>query len=398
MAWQRTSRPASLRSATSTAGRARTSISWSPVDRPTPSGAAGRGPARTRPVARRCRWSPAAPVCASGSPTCPRARRPGTPRPSTPGSTSADFPGRPPVVPPDACADAATGWSWPPSPSGSRAPPVRSPTANWSALAPGATGSVAGCTTTSRPIDRPVPQDRSRQRPRRTGQNRAMDQSSPEPAFDGDGRLGFDPSVAARRLRKADPALGRVMDDIGPFGLEAELQRAPTLLHSLAEAITYQQLTAKAAETIFGRVQVYLPDAPETVAAERLLGTPDEDLRAAGQSRAKALAVRDLAQRVAEGKLPTLAELTSMSDDEVIERLTAVRGIGRWTAQMLLIFRLGRPDVLPTEDYGLRKGFRSAFGAGPDVPSPIQVAERGERWQPYRTIASWYLWRVAEST
>src|SRR5215510_1110696 len=126
-----------------------------------------------------------------------------------------------------------------------------------------------------------------------------MDQASLATAYDGDGRLGFDPRAAVRRLRKADPALGRVIVDVGPFDLE--LQRSPTLLHSLAEAITYQQLTAKAAATIFGRVQVYLPDAPETVAAERLLGTPDEDLWAAGLSRAKALAVRDLAQRVAEG-------------------------------------------------------------------------------------------------
>jgi 3-methyladenine DNA glycosylase/8-oxoguanine DNA glycosylase len=225
-----------------------------------------------------------------------------------------------------------------------------------------------------------------------------MDRSSPAPAFDGDGRLGFDPSVASRRLRKADKTLGRVMDEIGPFELQLELQRSPTLLHSLAEAITYQQLTAKAAGTIFERVRVFLPDAPEVVAAERVLGTPDEQLRAAGLSRAKLLAVRDLAQRVADGELPTLAELSSMSDDDVIERLTAVRGIGRWTAQMLLIFRLGRPDVLPTEDYGLRKGFGIVFGDGPDVPSPIQVAERGRRWQPYRTMASWYLWRVAEST
>ena len=224
-----------------------------------------------------------------------------------------------------------------------------------------------------------------------------MDQSIPASAFDGDGQLGFDPSIAARRLRKTDPALGRVMDDIGPFELEPELQRAPTLLHSLAEAITYQQLTAKAAATIFERVRVFLPDAPEVVAAECVLGTSDEQLRAAGLSRAKALAVRDLAQRVVDGELPTLAELTSMSDDEVIERLTAVRGIGRWTAQMLLIFRLGRPDVLPTEDYGLRRGFGTAFGDGSDVPGPMEVAERGKLWQPYRTMASWYLWRVAES-
>jgi 3-methyladenine DNA glycosylase/8-oxoguanine DNA glycosylase len=225
-----------------------------------------------------------------------------------------------------------------------------------------------------------------------------MDQSSPAPAFEGDGRLGFDPSAAARRLRQADPALGRVLAGIGPFELESELQRSPTLLHSLAEAITYQQLTAKAAATIFERVRVFLPDVPEVVAAERVLGTSDEQLRAAGLSRAKLLAVRDLAQRIVDGELPTLAELTSMSDDEIVERLTTVRGIGRWTAQMLLIFRLGRPDVLPTEDYGLRRGFGTAFGEGPDVPSPMEVAERGKLWQPYRTMASWYLWRVAEST
>ena len=222
-----------------------------------------------------------------------------------------------------------------------------------------------------------------------------MDQASLATPYDGDGRLGFDPRAAVRRLRKADPALGRVIDDVGPFDLE--LQRAPTLLHSLAEAITYQQLTAKAAATIFARVQVYLPDEPEPVAAERVLSTPDEDLRAAGLSNAKLRAIRDLAQRVADGRLPTLAELASMPDDEVIKRLVEVRGIGRWTAQMLLIFRLGRPDVLPTEDYGLRKGFAVAFGTGPEAASPALVAERGEQWQPYRTVASWYLWRVAES-
>jgi 3-methyladenine DNA glycosylase/8-oxoguanine DNA glycosylase len=126
-----------------------------------------------------------------------------------------------------------------------------------------------------------------------------------------------------------------------------------------------------------------------------LLRTPDERLRAVGLSRAKLLALRDLAQRTADGGIPTLAVLDRLDDQAIIDCLTAVRGIGRWTVEMLLIFRLGRPDVLPADDLGIRKGFAVAFGRR-QPPTRADIEKRGRRWQPYRTVASWYLWRAAE--
>ena len=125
-----------------------------------------------------------------------------------------------------------------------------------------------------------------------------------------------------------------------------------------------------------------------------MLGTPDEQLRGAGLSRTKLLSLRDLAQRAADGRLPTLAEIGEMADEKIIERLSEVRGIGRWTAEMLLMFRLGRPDVLPADDYGVRQGFAIAYDR--ELPSPKELAAYGERWKPYRTVTSWYFWRVVE--
>jgi len=121
---------------------------------------------------------------------------------------------------------------------------------------------------------------------------------------------------------------------------------------------------------------------------------PDEQLRGAGLSRTKVLALRDLAQRAADGRLPTLAEVHGMPDEAIVERLSEVRGIGRWSAEMLLMFRLGRPDVLPVDDYGVRKGFAIAYDR--ELPSPKELAAYGVRWKPYRTVASWYFWRVVE--
>jgi len=125
-----------------------------------------------------------------------------------------------------------------------------------------------------------------------------------------------------------------------------------------------------------------------------MLRAPDEQLRSAGLSRAKLLSLRDLAQRAADGRLLALAEINGMPDETIVERLSEVRGIGRWTAEMLLMFRLGRPDVLPADDYGVRKGFAIAYER--ELPSPKELAAYGERWKPYRTVASWYLWRVVE--
>jgi methylated-DNA-[protein]-cysteine S-methyltransferase len=218
--------------------------------------------------------------------------------------------------------------------------------------------------------------------------------AAPAPSlFDGDGALGFDPAAAVAHLRAVDPRLALTVDAVGPFAME--LKTAPSLFLALAEAIVYQQLTGKAAETIFARVRALFPRPHQGPTAEQLLRASDERLRGAGLSGAKVLALRDLARRAARGEIPTLGEAHGMRDDELVQRLTAVRGIGRWTVEMLLMFRLGRPDVLPVDDYGIRKGFAVAFGKRA-LPTPAAVAEHGARWAPYRTAASWYLWRAAE--
>ncbi len=211
--------------------------------------------------------------------------------------------------------------------------------------------------------------------------------------FDGDRTLGFDPGAAVEHLRAADGMLARVIDTVGPFDMR--LKRTPSLFGALAEAIVYQQLTGKAAATIFARVCALFPRAHEGPSAEQILRASDAKLRAAGLSRAKLASLRDLARRAEADEIPTLAEAHAMPDEAIVERLTQVRGIGRWTVEMLLIFRLGRPDVLPVDDYGIRKGFAIAFKKRA-LPARGDVEKRGARWKPYRTVASWYLWRAAE--
>jgi methylated-DNA-[protein]-cysteine S-methyltransferase len=208
-----------------------------------------------------------------------------------------------------------------------------------------------------------------------------------------DGAFGFDPQPALIHLRAADPALGRLMDRVGDFQMRVD--PAPSLFLALARSIVYQQLTGKAAATIFARVRALFPQAHEGPTAEQILRASDEKLRGAGLSRAKLAALRDLAARTSAGQLPTLAEIQALDDDAVIERLTEVRGIGRWTVQMLLMFRLGRPDVLAVDDYGLRKGFAATFRLR-TLPTPEAFERRAARWRPYRTVACWYLWRAAE--
>jgi methylated-DNA-[protein]-cysteine S-methyltransferase len=209
----------------------------------------------------------------------------------------------------------------------------------------------------------------------------------------GEDALGFDPRAAVDHLRTGDPARARVIDTVGP--LDLRLKRTSSIFGALAEAIVYQQLTGKAAATIFARVCALFPRAQDGPTAEHIVRVSDGRLRAAGLSRAKVLSLRDLAQRTRAGEIPTLAEARRIDDAALIERLTTVRGVGRWTVEMLLIFRLGRPDVLPTDDYGVRKGFAIAFKTR-DLPTPGVLQKRGTRWRPYRTVASWYLWRVAE--
>jgi len=213
------------------------------------------------------------------------------------------------------------------------------------------------------------------------------------PLFEGDGGLGFDPAVAVDHLRRVDPALARVIDAAGPFRLE--LKQTSSVFGALAEAIVYQQLAGKAAATIYGRVCALFPRAHEGFTPRHVLRASDEALRGAGLSRPKLLALRDLAARAHAGEIPTLAEAHAMADAALIERLTAVRGIGRWTVEMLLIFRLGRPDVLPVDDYGIRKGV-AVLGRRTGLPDRDAVARRGARWAPYRSVASWYLWRAAD--
>ncbi|HZS17908.1 MAG TPA: DNA-3-methyladenine glycosylase 2 family protein [Candidatus Udaeobacter sp.] len=164
---------------------------------------------------------------------------------------------------------------------------------------------------------------------------------------------------------------------------------------ALAESIAYQQLSGKAAATIFGRVRALFPKR-KWLDPERLLATPDETLRAAGLSRAKTAALKDLAAKTIDGTVPAGRALLRMTDDEIIERLTTVRGIGRWTVEMLLLFDLGRPDVWPVDDYGVRKGFAKTFGKR-NLPTPKQLMKFGEQWRPYRSVAAWYFWRALDN-
>ena len=164
---------------------------------------------------------------------------------------------------------------------------------------------------------------------------------------------------------------------------------------ALAESIAYQQLSGKAAATIFGRVRALYPKT-KWLDPAKILATPDDALRSAGLSRAKTAAIKDLAAKTIDGTVPSGHALLRMSDDEIIARLTQVRGIGRWTVEMLLLFDLGRPDVWPVDDYGVRKGFAKTFGRR-KLPTPKQLIKSGEKWRPYRSVAAWYFWRALEA-
>jgi DNA-3-methyladenine glycosylase II len=196
---------------------------------------------------------------------------------------------------------------------------------------------------------------------------------------------------ARRALGHADPVLARHIAHVGKYGLEV---RSPaSLFAALAEAIVYQQLTARAAATIHARVAALGVDGFPTPA--EVLALHESRLRGAGLSMSKARALLDLAEKHEHGALPTVDECQRLTDDEAIARLTVVRGIGPWTVQMLLMFRLGRPDVLPATDYGVQKGFQRVFRTKA-LPTPQQVLARGERWRPFRTVAAWYLWRALD--
>ena len=220
----------------------------------------------------------------------------------------------------------------------------------------------------------------------------AIEGALPSPSiFDADGSLAIDAAEVLGQLSRADPQLGELIARVGPFAMTRSA--AADTYESLARAIVGQQISGLAARAIFARFeQAFGGRLPRP---ERLLEASDEALRAIGLSRPKQLALRDLAAKVIDGTVSPLRALAKMGDRAIIDRLTEVRGIGQWTVEMMLMFRLGRPDVLPIDDYGVRKGFGRVFMNG-RLPTPEQVARRGERWRPYRSVASWYFWRALE--
>ena len=184
----------------------------------------------------------------------------------------------------------------------------------------------------------------------------------------------------------------RLIRTVGPFTLKPRVGHSP--FESLARAIAYQQLHDKAAESILKRFIALLPGR-RFPRPDELLVMKSRAIRRAGFSRAKVAALRDLAAKALDGTVPASRVVRKLDDDAIIERLTQVRGIGRWTVEMLLIFQLGRPDVLPVDDFGVRNGFRIAYGLR-KMPTPKEVLRYGERWKPHRTAAAWYLWRMAD--
>ena len=205
---------------------------------------------------------------------------------------------------------------------------------------------------------------------------------------------GFDVEAAQLYLARRDRKLWRWMQRIGPLDTAAGWRKPFDPVDSLARSILYQQLSGKAAATIVGRVEVAAASKRLTPAS--LARVDDLQLRACGVSGNKALALRDLCRRASAGEVPSLREMATLHHDEIVERLTAVRGIGRWTVEMMLMFKLGRPDILPVDDLGVRKGAQ-VLDRREDMHKPKELAERGERWGPYRTLAGLYLWRIADN-
>ena len=198
-------------------------------------------------------------------------------------------------------------------------------------------------------------------------------------------------SLAVKHLKSVDPVLARLIDRFGRVRLQP--RRLPPF-QSLIHAIAHQQLTGKAAKTILTRFQALFGDGPFP-APEQILKVDLEQLRSAGFSRAKATFIHDVASRAANGLIPSVAHCENRSDEEIIEQLTEIKGVGRWTADMFLLFNLGRPDVLPIHDFGVRKGFQIAYKKR-KLPKPEQLEKFGRKWQPYRTTATLYMYRAAD--
>ena len=205
---------------------------------------------------------------------------------------------------------------------------------------------------------------------------------------------GFDVDAAQAHLRRADKKLAAWMDRIGPLPADPRWKKPFDVTDALARAILYQQLSGKAASTIVGRVETAI--CSTRLHCDTLGRVDDPTIRACGVSGNKLLALRDLSARAARGEIPDSRQMATMSDDDIVAALVPVRGIGRWTVEMMLMFRLGRPDVLPVDDLGVRKGAQRVDRRA-EMQAPKALAERGERWGPYRTYASLYLWRIADA-
>ncbi len=197
---------------------------------------------------------------------------------------------------------------------------------------------------------------------------------------------------ALKHLSKNDAVMRKLIREVGVCQLKPEKRRAP--FQSLVQAVAHQQLNGTAANTILSRFIKLFPGR-RFPKPEDLTGVTDQQIRDCGFSRAKVAAIRDIAEKTLSGVVPTSRNIAHLSDDEIVLRLTEVRGVGRWTVEMLLMFQLGRPDVLPADDFGVRTGFRVAYGLK-EMPTAKELIAHGERWRPHRTTASWYLWRAAD--
>jgi DNA-3-methyladenine glycosylase II len=204
--------------------------------------------------------------------------------------------------------------------------------------------------------------------------------------------LSFDLAEATKYLAERDESLKGLIEETTPFQIDVADAQSP--YEVLLESITYQSISGKAAATIFGRIKA-LGSNGRPPSPKQMLKLRKPVLRKAGLSGAKVLAMKDLAQKTIDGVVPTYEQALTMSDEELVERLVSVRGIGAWTVEMFLIFRLGRPDVLPIHDLGVKKGWAVAYGKK-RMPKPKELLAFGERWRPYRTVASWYMWRAFE--
>jgi DNA-3-methyladenine glycosylase II len=203
----------------------------------------------------------------------------------------------------------------------------------------------------------------------------------------------MDHDEAHRHLSATDPRMAALIARSRRYDIKAGRLVRP--FDALAESIAYQQLSGKAAATIWGRVRA-IYGKRKYLDPKAVLKTPDRKLRAAGLSRSKVAALKDLATKTIDGTVPTVAALAKMSDEEIIERLIQVRGIGRWTAEMLLLFDLARPDVWPIHDYGVQKGFAKTFGKR-KLPTPKQLLKHGKKFAPHRSVAAWYFWRALDN-